>query len=183
MANPVSIVSEFLASDVTKSDTIKSCEIRRDFTWDDDIVGSESVVGRGERDFDEFGSEVCECFFGLFDDFTSSGFDAFTEVFFWKSDFYSFEVCAIPDVGRDFDSSVERCRIERIVTLHSIPDEVSISDRAREDAHRIERGRHRDDTVARDSSVGSLESDDTRERRRLTDTSACISGDRDRSHT
>jgi hypothetical protein len=182
MTDPVGIVSEFFAGDMSESDTVKSCEIGGDFTRDDDIVRSESVVSRGERDFDELSSEVCECFFGLFDDFSCSGFDTFTEVFFRESDFDSFQVCAIPDIWRDFDSTIERRRIERVVTLHSIPDEVSISDSAREDAHRIERGCHRDDTVARDSSVGSLESDDTRERRRLTDTSACISRDRDRSH-
>jgi hypothetical protein len=137
MTNPVSIVSEFFARDMSKSHTIKSCEVRGYFTGDDDIVGSECVVRRWERDFDECRSEVSERFLGLFDDFTSSRFDTISEIFFWQTNSHSLQIRARPDISGDFDSSVEAGRIERIVTLHCIPDSVAILDSASDDAHRI----------------------------------------------
>jgi hypothetical protein len=139
MADPVSVISEFFTRDMTKSYSIISCEVCRDFRGDDDVVGSKCVVSGGERDLDEFCSEIGECFFSFFYDFTGTWFDTITEVFFWETDFYSLQICAIPYIRRDFDSSVERCRIERIVTLHSIPDEVCIADCTRAYPHRIER--------------------------------------------
>lgn len=163
MTDPVSIVSEFFARDMPKSHTIKSCEVRRYFRGDDDIVGSECVVSRWERDFDEGRSEVGESFFGLFDDVTSACFDTVSEIFFWQTDTYSLQISARPDVGGDSDFSIEARRIERIVSLHSIPHEMTITDRPSEDTHRIQTRCHRDDTIARDCSVRSFESDDATE--------------------
>jgi hypothetical protein len=139
MTDPVCVVSEFFARDMTESYAIKSCEVWGDFRGDDDVVGSESVVGGGERDFDELSSEVGERFFGLFDDVTRSGFDTFAEVFFRETDFDAFQVCAIPDISGETSirpSSVVASRGSW--PCMSIPDEVSISDSPCHDTHRVE---------------------------------------------
>ncbi len=48
MADPVCVVSEFFARDMSESDTIKSCEIGRDFAGHDDIVRGECIVCAGK---------------------------------------------------------------------------------------------------------------------------------------